>query len=113
MMKPIKTIYVALLASALLQPCRASAQKTPVCQMERIGRGVVALPARDKGVFLSWRLLGTDSQQTCFDVERDGKVIAHHIRKTNFTDVQGSAENTYRISAITCPTMPKRWSKRT
>ncbi len=105
MMKPIKTIYVALLVSALLQPCRASAQKTPVCQMERIGRGVVALPARDKGVFLSWRLLGTDSQQTCFDVERDGKVIAHHIRKTNFTDVQGSVENTYRI--ITYQQVPK------
>lgn len=65
--------------------------------MEYLDRGVVALPAQDKGVFLSWRLLSTDSPSTCFDVERDGKVIAHQIRATNFTDVHGSLKSHYRI----------------
>ena len=66
-------------------------QKSSQFPMERLDRGLVALPAAGKGIYLSWRLLGTDSKNVCFDIERDGKVIAHHIRATNFTDVKGSA----------------------
>ena len=65
--------------------------------MERLDRGLVALPAAGKGICLSWRLLGTDSKNVCFDIERDGKVIAHHIRATNFTDVKGSPAHSYRL----------------
>ena len=39
--------------------------------MERLDRGLVALPAAGKGIYLSWRLLGTDSKNVCFDIERD------------------------------------------
>ncbi len=65
--------------------------------MERLDRGLVALPAAGKEIYLSWRLLGTDSKNVCFDIERDGKVIAHHIRTTNFTDVKGSPAHSYRL----------------
>ena len=65
--------------------------------MERLDRGLVALPAAGKGIYLSWRLLGTDSKNVCFDIERDGKVIAHHILATNFTDVKGSPAHSYRL----------------
>ena len=37
--------------------------------MERLDRGLVALPAAGKGIYLSWRLLGTDSKNVCFDIE--------------------------------------------
>ena len=70
---------------------------TPVSQMEKLDRGLVALPAQDKGIFLSWRLLGTDSKDVCFDVERDGRIIAHQVKLTNYTDRKGSSANTYRI----------------
>ena len=41
---------------------------TPVSEMEKLGRGLVALPAEDgKGIFLSWRLLGTDDVHITFD----------------------------------------------
>ena len=73
--------------------------------MERLGRGLVALPAAGKGIYLSWRLLGTDSKSVCFDIERDGKVIAHHVRATNFTDAKGSPAHSYRI--ITYQDEPK------
>ena len=76
-----------------------------VAAMEKLDRGVVALPAAGKGVFISWRMLGTDSKNVCFDVERDGKVIAHHIKATNYTDAKGSASHTYRI--ITYQDEPK------
>ena len=73
--------------------------------MERLGRGLVALPAAGKGIYLSWRLLGTDSKNVCFDIERNGKVIAHHLRATNFTDAKGSPAHSYRI--ITYQDEPK------
>ena len=44
-------------------------------QMEALDRGLVAVKQGDGKVFLSWRLLGTDVQETAFDVYRvkDGK----------------------------------------
>ncbi len=78
---------------------------TPLSQMEKLDRGVVALPAQDKGIFISWRLLGTDPSTTCFDVERNGKVIAQHLRLTNYTDKKGTLKDVYRI--ITYQQEPK------
>ena len=90
-------LFNAVLMLCLLSPIYMVAQKTPFTQMERLDRGVVALPAKDKGIFVSWRLLGTDSAATCFDVERNGKVIAQHIRHTNFIDKNGTPKDVYRI----------------
>ena len=97
-------------AACLLMGCMptqaSEKQNCPsVAAMEKLDRGVVALPAAGKGVFISWRMLGTDSKNVCFDVERDGKVIAHHIKATNYTDSKGSAFHTYRI--ITYQDEPK------
>ena len=83
----------------------AFGQKSSQFPMERLDRGLVALPAAGKGIFLSWRLLGTDSKNVCFDIERDGKVIAHHVRATHFTDAKGSPAHSYRI--ITYQDEPK------
>lgn len=80
-----------------LFPVASYKVSTPISQMEKLDRGLVALPAQDKGVFLSWRLLGTDSKDVCFDIERDGKIIAHQVKLTNYTDRKGSAANSYRI----------------
>lgn len=88
-----------------LFPVASYKASTPISQMEKLDRGVVALPAADKGIFVSWRLLGTDGKNVCFDVERDGKVIAHHLKLTNYTDRKGSAASSYRI--ITYQDEPK------
>ena len=96
-MKRSRFYSVAMLLS-LLFPCKMAAQyTTPTSLMEHLGRGLVALLAQDKGIFLSWRLLGTDSKETCFDVEKNGKVIAHHLRLTNYTDRKGTPTDSYRI----------------
>ena len=88
-----------------LFPVASHKVSTPISQMEKLDRGVVALPAVDKGIFVSWRLLGTDGKNVCFDVERDGKVIAHHLKLTNYIDRKGSAASSYRI--ITYQDEPK------
>lgn len=73
---------------------------TPVSQMEKIGRAPVAVPASSgKGIFLSWRFLGTDDLQTKFDVVRNGSVLKKDLTVTNFTDAYGAATSSYEIVA--------------
>lgn len=96
----IKQMLFPMMSMVLsMAPCsHLHAQgQTPVSQMEKLDRGLVALPAQNQGIFLSWRLLGTDSKHVCFNVERDGKIIAHQVKLTNYTDRKGSSANTYRI----------------
>ena len=75
-----------------------SAQNTPTEMMEKLDRGVVAItPQGGTGNFVSWRLLGTDSKATTFDLIRNQIVIAKDIYATSFTDNQGLASSTYRV----------------
>ena len=73
---------------------------TPVSQMEKIDRAPVALPASSgKGIFLSWRFLGTDDLQTKFDIVRDGSTIKRDLTVSNYTDTYGAKTNSYEIVA--------------
>lgn len=76
-----------------------SAQNTPESQMEKLSRGVVVIPAGSgTGRFISWRLLGTDNDETTFDVLRNGTAIRRNLlNKTNYVDQSGTASNRYQI----------------
>lgn len=102
-----KLLHVALLMLGMscMSVHPIVAQNASSSYMEHLDRGVVALPAQGKGIFVSWRMLGTDSKNVCFDVVRDGKVIASHIKATNYTDQDGTAAHTYQI--VTYQEMPK------
>ena len=102
-----KLLYVALLMLGMscMSVHPIVAQNASSSYMEHLDRGVVALPAQGKGIFVSWRMLGTDSKNVCFDVVRDDKVIASHIKATNYTDQDGKAAHTYQI--VTYQEMPK------
>jgi rhamnogalacturonan endolyase len=41
-------------------------------QMENLSRGIVALPRPEGGLFVSWRLFGTDLEGIAFNLYRDG-----------------------------------------
>ena len=72
---------------------------TPMEQMENIDRAPVALPASNgKGIFISWRLLGTDNPNTTFDIIRNGTTIVSGSKKTNFTDNEGTTTSSYEIA---------------
>lgn len=69
-------------------------------QMENIGRGLVAVK-NDMGVFVSWRWLGSESNDVKYNLYRDGKrVNALPLNVTNFTDTNGKGDSTYQVSAI-------------
>lgn len=66
--------------------------------MEKLDRGLVAIPTSTTANFVSWRLLGTDDKaNTTFDLLRNGTVIASGLTKTNYQDTQGSATAKYQV----------------
>ncbi|MFT7775070.1 rhamnogalacturonan lyase [Roseateles sp.] len=69
-------------------------------QMERLDRGVVAL-ATPSGVFVSWRLLGTESAGVRFNIYRDGRRVNREPQElTNLVDAQGRGDNLYTVRAV-------------
>lgn len=85
MLKPLILGFLPALAFA--------ADPLPPRQMERLGRGVVAIPAGDGKAFVSWRLLGTDPENIAFHLYRvvgDGEPVRVNrdpiAKATCFTD---------------------------
>ncbi len=78
----------------------AQAEETTDVQQEQLGRGVIALPAQSGGIFVSWRYLATDSENTTFDLLRNGNVVKADISTaTCCTDAIG--DSTYRYQVVT------------
>ncbi|MEK4362532.1 rhamnogalacturonan lyase [Paenibacillus sp. FSL M8-0212] len=69
--------------------------------MEYLDRGVVAVKT-GTGVFVSWRLLGTEGSNVSFNVYRDGtKVNATPItNSTNLQDASGTSSSKYTVRAV-------------
>ncbi len=81
-------------------PQQAKAANT-ARQMESLDRGLVAVNTSN-GVFLSWRLLGTESYSTTFNIYRDGNLIAGGIAtSTNYLDGSGSDASSYYVRSVT------------
>nr|WP_276208245.1 cohesin domain-containing protein [Gracilibacillus sp. YIM 98692] len=76
------------------------ASTTPY-QMEYLERGVVAVNT-DDGIFVSWRLLGTESKDTGFNLYRDGTKIndAPITSSTNYLDEEGTMDSVYSVNAV-------------
>ena len=94
-----KTLLTTLIATATMA---GSAQVTPVSQMEKLDRGLVAVPSSTgMGNFVSWRFLGTDAADTRFDLIRDGITIATNLTATNYEDWDwnwdDSVEHQYQV----------------
>ncbi|MBQ2954648.1 MAG: rhamnogalacturonan lyase [Clostridia bacterium] len=98
---------------AVSQMAVSEACVTPEPQLERLGRGLVAVLTA-QGVFLSWRLLrhevhgATPTRMLAEDfvVLRDGQVIARVTDSTNHLDPEGTAQSTYAVAPVggeACP----------
>jgi hypothetical protein len=70
-------------------------------QMERLDRGVIPVKT-DDGVYVGWRLLGTDPKGISFNLYRDGEKIneAPITSSTNYLDPDGNENSTYAVRAI-------------
>ncbi len=74
-------------------------------RMEKLDRGLKAAKT-DEGVFLSWRLLGTEAtpdtilNAPMFDIYRDGENIATTNGVTNFLDTYGNENAKYSVAPV-------------
>jgi hypothetical protein len=70
-------------------------------QMESLNRGLVAVKV-ENGVYIGWRLFGTDPEEITFNVYRDKQKVNQTPNKTstNFLDNNGVLESTYHICAV-------------
>jgi rhamnogalacturonan endolyase len=75
----------------------ASAQR----QMENLDRGLVAVKT-DEGVFLSWRILAPEMDNTAFNIYRDSEKIANisASEASNYTDENGTVKSAYTIKPV-------------
>ncbi|MCH5209417.1 MAG: leucine-rich repeat protein [Oscillospiraceae bacterium] len=96
----MKKIISLLLSSSVIvsaaavsaAPVRIADYNTP-SQLEYLNRGTVAVKTKD-GVFISWRLLGTENYGTAFDVYRGATKIATVSDRTNYIDSAVGSEYT-------------------
>ena len=95
----MKNLRLYAMSLTALLAVGVSAQVTPVSQMEKLDRGVVALNASSgTGNFVSWRFLGTDDEDhTRFDLLRGETVVASNLYATNYVDAGGSKTSSYRV----------------
>ncbi|MDQ0576967.1 rhamnogalacturonan lyase [Agromyces albus] len=98
------------LIAGIAQPATAAPPDTAQPagpQLEALDRGLVAI-STDQGVFLSWRLLGSEATGATptglagpdFAVYRDGEQLAVVTDSTNFADADGSATSQYTVAPI-------------
>lgn len=68
-------------------------------QAEDLSRGLVAVPAKDGGVLVSWRYLGTDSSSSYAELyDKDNNKIAEIKDTTNYLDTNGKAGDVYNLT---------------
>ena len=75
-------------------------------QMESLGRGMVAVLREEGGVYVGWRLLGTDPADTAFNLYRKiggADTLLTDVpltQTTDFVDADGTAEATYYVRPV-------------
>ena len=72
---------------------------TPQSQMEKLDRGLVAFPTTAGKVFVSWRLLGTDTPGTAFTLLKNGTPVAENITGATSMSVDGTADDEFEVWA--------------
>lgn len=93
-MKKYICLFIALLS--------IFAGQSSTRQMEYLDRGVVAIKT-EKGVFISWRLLGNDPKQIAFNLYRNGKELVNNgliTGATNLTDISGKISDKYTLRTV-------------
>eukprot|EP00727_Mastigamoeba_balamuthi_P000927 m51a1_g10831 putative rhamnogalacturonate lyase (650) ;mRNA; r:33830-35779 len=99
----MRTHQRAALCVALALAAVAASQTDAGKQLERLNRGVVAVPAVGaKGMLVSWRLLASDPKGVGFNVYSGSRRLnaALVTTSTNFLDASGTPRTAYSVRAV-------------
>ena len=78
----------------------AQQPNTPVSQMEKLDRGLIAFPTSTGKCFVSWRLLGTDDKATSFELLKNGASLKKDIYEATSMTVAGSKSDNFQIVTL-------------
>jgi len=101
----LNLLTLLLLLTVLFNAKEVNAQR----QMEKLGRGVIAVRQNKDSVYVSWRMLGTDAEEISFNLYRKaGGAAVKKLNKdpltkgTNFTDtgVDFNSTNSYFVKPV-------------
>lgn len=72
--------------------------KVRLRQMEKLNRALVAVDTED-GIYIGWKMLGTDPESVSFDIYRDNEKINEKpiTTSTNYLDEDGTIDSKYQI----------------
>ena len=87
---------IVIMASALLIGKNVQGQTFSSVDMEQLNRGVVAIKS-GANTFVSWRVLGTDSENTTFDLLRDGNVAKRNLTVSNTSVTTGTDNSRFQV----------------
>jgi autotransporter-associated beta strand protein len=90
-------IFLQILFFILL-PGKLSAQR----QLEKLDRGILAVKVND-GVFVSWRVLGTEWRGTAYNLYRGSEKLntSPITGPSHFLDLAGTIDSYYHVRAVT------------
>ena len=97
-MRKIRSLLILLAIYSLF----FTSLKAEKRQMEYLNRGLVAVKVGN-GVFLSWRMLGTDTKSISFNLYRNNNILVNQApiaTSTNFLDSIGTLADTYTVKPI-------------
>lgn len=91
---------ILLLALFAVMGASAFSQEpnTPVSQMEQLDRGLIAIPGSSGKCFVSWRLLGTDDENTTFEVLKNGNPIKSNIYQTTSFMAAAGKDDVFQVA---------------
>jgi len=98
-MKPRTVMNIAVtIGTLLLLITQAGAQR----QMEKLGRGMVAINQGNGKVYIGWRMLGTDPDNIAFNAYRNNIRVNRQpiAESTNLVDNNGSTSATYTVRTV-------------
>ena len=93
----IRKITLLVLSCLLLLSLNVLGQR----QMEKLDRGLVAVKD-SSGIFVSWRVLGTEWTSASYNLYRDGKKITtvSNTEASNYIDATGTLNSSYYVKAV-------------
>ena len=100
MKKKAMALFTAVvIAAGQFLPAAAAqtADNAPAYRMEALDRGLAVVNSGGN-MYLSWRLLGTESYNTSFIVYRDGVALAEVSDSTNYVDKGGTMTSVYTVA---------------
>lgn len=98
----LRKVFLGFLISVMLITCCSFQQGTSAAtarQMENLDRGVVAVKV-SSGVYISWRVLGTETADVTYNLYRDSVKLTNISGASNYVDKSGTASSKYSVSAV-------------